>query len=168
MKVFFQDEARFGQKGTKSKQWAAVGQRPSRPCQDEYANGYIFGAVQPETGQRHFLVTTDICKEFMQYFLNTFAASLDKNVHALLVLDNASWHKTPKIQIPTNVTLHFLPPYSPDLNPVENLWDFIKDNFLCNRIIKGGRDILRFGAEACKKVTTEIVQSVCRRNYCTT
>jgi transposase len=168
VKVFFQDEARFGQKGTKSKQWAPKGQRPSRPCQDEYENGYIFGAVEPTKGQHHFLVTTEVCKEFMQHFLNSLSRTLGRGVHAMLVLDNAGWHTSPQLAVPTNITLHFLPSYSPDLNPVENLWDFMKDNFLCNRIMKGGKEILRVGSEACSKVTREIVMSVCRRNYCTT
>lgn len=168
IKVFFQDEARFGQKGTKSKQWAAKGERPERPCQDEFANGYIFGAVEPKNGLHHFLVTTDVCTEFMQHFLNTFSKSLGRGVHAMMVLDRAGWHRTPNLKVPSNVTLDFLPAYSPDLNPAENLWDFMKDNFLCNRIMKGGKEILRIGSEACKKITCEMVKSVCKRNYCLT
>jgi transposase len=168
IKVFFQDEARFGQKGTKCKQWALKGERPSRPCQDEFENGYIFGAVEPNSGQHHFLVTTEVCKEFMQHFLNSFSRTLGRGVHAMLVLDNAGWHTTARLTVPSNVSLHFLPSYSPDLNPVENLWDFMKDNFLCNRVMKGGREIIRVGVDACCKVTKEIVKSVCRRDYSTT
>ena len=139
-----------------------------RPCQDEYANGYIFGVVEPQSGQHYFLVTTDVCTDFMQQFLNSFSKSLGRSVQALMVLDGAAWHKTPNLKVPSNISLHFLPPYSPDLNPAENLWDFMKDNYLCNRIMKGGKEILKIGVAACRKVTKEIVQSVCRRNYCTT
>ena len=163
--VFVQYETRFGQKGTTSKQWAPVGKRPNRPVQDEYGNGYIFGAVCPDSGHKHFLVSTDLCIDFMQYFLKTFSRSLGRGVHALLVLDNASWHTSPKLKIPKNITLHFLPAYSPDLNPIENLWKFIKSNFLCNKWIKGGKQILKAGIDAVKKLTPEMIKSVCARNY---
>jgi len=168
LKLFFQDEARFGQKGTMSKQWAPVGERPTRVRQDEFQNAYLFGAVCPETGQSHFLVATDSDTAFMQVFLNNFSKTLGRGVHALMVLDNAPWHKSASLKVPSNVTLHFLPPYSPDLNPVENLWDFMKDNFLCNKITSGIKELIKIGVDACRKVTMEIIRSVCARNYCTT
>ena len=168
LKLFFQDEARFGQKGTMSKQWAPVGERPTRVRQDEFKNAYLFGAVCPESGQSHFLVATDSDTTFMQIFLNNFSRTLGRSVHALLVLDNAAWHKSASLKVPSNVTLHFLPPYSPDLNPVENLWDFMKDNYLCNKVTSGMRELIKVGIDACRKVTTEVVRSVCARNYCTT
>ena len=58
-----------------------------------------------------------------------------------------------------------LPAYSPDLNPIENLWKFIKSNFLCNKWIKGGKQILKAGIDAVKKLTPEMIKSVCARNY---
>ena len=168
LKLFFQDEARFGQKGTMSKQWAPVGQRPTRVRQDEFKNAYLFGAVCPESGQSHFLVTTDADTAFMQIFLNNFSQTLGRGVHALLVLDNAPWHKTASLKVPSNVTLHFLPPYSPDLNPTENLWDFMKDNYLCNKVTRGVEGLIKVGVDACRKITAQIIRSVCARNYCTT
>lgn len=168
LKLFFQDEARFGQKGTMSKQWAPVGQRPTRERQDEFKNAYLFGAVCPESGQSHFLVATDADTTFMQIFLNNFSRTLGRGVHALLVLDNAPWHKTPSLKVPSNITLHFLPPYSPDLNPTENLWDFMKDNYLCNKVTLGIKGLMKSGVDACKRITAEIIRSVCARNYCTT
>ena len=168
LKLFFQDEARFGQKGTMSKQWAPVGERPTRVRQDEFKNAYLFGAVCPESGQSHFLVATDSDTAFMQIFLNNFSRTLGRGVHALLVLDNAPWHKSASLKVPSNVTLHFLPPYAPDLNPTENLWDFMKDNYLCNKVTNGIKELIKLGVDACKRVTAEIVKSVCARNYCTT
>jgi len=168
LKLFFQDEARFGQKGTMSKQWAPVGERPTRERQDEFKNAYLFGAVCPESGQSHFLVATDADTTFMQVFLNNFSRTLGRGVHALLVLDNAPWHKTASLKVPSNVTLHFLPPYSPDLNPTENLWDFMKDNYLCNKVTRGITGLIKLGVDACRMITAEIVRSVCARNYCTT
>lgn len=168
LKLFFQDEARFGQKGTQSKQWATVGQRPTRERQDEFKNAYLFGAVCPESGQSHFLVATDADTTFMQIFLNNFSKTLGRGVHALLVLDNAPWHKTKSLKVPSNVTLHFLPPYSPDLNPTENLWDFMKDNYLCNKVTRGMNELIKLGVDACRRITAETIRSVCARNYCKT
>lgn len=168
LKLFFQDEARYGQKGTMSKRWALVGQRPTRERQDGFSNAYIFGAVCHESGQSHFLVATDADTTFMQVFLNNFSRALGRRVHALLVLDNAPWHKTASLKVPSNITLHFPPPYSPDLNPTENLWDFMKDNYLCNKVTRGVNGLIKLGVDACKRITAEIVRSLCARIYCTT
>jgi transposase len=168
VKVFFQDETRYGQKGIMTPQWAPVGKRPTRERQDEFGNAYIFGAACPETGQSHFLVASEIGSEFMQLFLNSFAKTLGRKVHALLVLDNASWHTSQRLVVPSNITLHPLPPYAPDLNPIENLWLFMKKNYLCNRVYRDSKQIIDIGASVCKKVTKEIIKSVCARNYCST
>ena len=165
VKVFFQDETRFGQQGILSKQWSPVGERPTRERQISFGNAWIFGAACPQTGQKHFLVADDIGTVFMQYFINTFSKTLGRGVHAILVLDNASWHTTSYLTVPKNVTLHFLPPYSPELNPIENLWAFMKSNYLCNKILRGGKQIIKAGVLACKKVTSEIVMSVCGGHY---
>ena len=148
-----------------AKQWSLVGMRPTRERQISYGNGWIFGAACPTTGQRHFLVSDDIGTGFMQYFLNTFSKTLGRGVHAILVCDNASWHTTSNLTVPKNVTLHFLPPYSPELNPIENLWAFMKSNYLCNKILRGGKEIIKAGVLACNKVTAEIVMSVCGGHY---
>ena len=136
-----------------------------RERQDGYLNAWIFGAACPSTGQTEFLVATETGLEFMQIFIDQLSKKLEKNAHAILVLDNASWHTSPKLSIPKNIYLHFLPPYSPELNPIENLWKYIKENFLCNKFFKGIDEILSAGANACKKITKEMIKSVCARNY---
>ena len=168
VRVWFQDETRFGMKGILTRQWSKVGMRPTRERQVEYANAWIFGAVAPETGQQSMLVTTHAATDFMQLFLNNFSRQLGRGVHALLVLDNAGWHRTPDLRVPDNITLHFLPPYCPDLNPIENLWLFMKSRFLCNRVFGSLSEILRAGVRACESLTKEICRSVCARNYVTT
>ena len=168
LKLFFEDEARYGQKGTMIKQCSLVVQRPTRERQDEFKNAYLFGAVCPESGQSPFLVATDADTTFIQVFLNNFSRTLGRGVRAFLVLDNAPWLKIASLKVPSNVTLHFLPPYSPDLNPTENLWDFMKDNYLCNEVTRGANGLIKLGVDACRRITAEIVGSVCARNYCTT
>lgn len=165
LKVFFMDEARFGQQGILSRQWSPIGVRPERTRQMEFQNAWIYGAACASTGQSRFFVSTSIGIEFMQIFLNDLAKSLGRGVHALLVMDNAIWHKSPKLKVPKNITIHFQPKYSPELNPMENLWGFMKNNFLCNKYYTSLKEIIRKGCEACNKVSAEIVKSVCFRNY---
>jgi transposase len=165
LKVFFMDEARFGQQGIQCKQWSQVGDRPTRVRQHDYKNAWIYGAACAETGQSRFLVTTSVGIEFMQIFLADFSKSLGSGVHAMMILDNAIWHSSAKIKVPSNVTIHFQPSYSPEVNPMETLWDFMKDNFLCNQFYRNTKEIIEKGCEACKRVTAEIVKSVCHRNY---
>jgi transposase len=123
----------------------SVGKRPTRERQDEFGNAYIFGVACPDTGQSHFLVASEIGSEFMQLFLNSFAKTLGRKVNALLVLDNASWHTSQRLVVPSNITLHPLPPYAPDLHPIENLWLFMKMNYLCNRVYRNSKQILEIG-----------------------
>ena len=81
-----------------------------------------------------------IATEAMQEHLVSNA--VDPGAHAVLILDQAGWHVTPKLKVPDNITLMFLPPRSPELNPVENLWQFMRDNWLSNRVFKDYDDIV--------------------------
>jgi len=165
IEVYFQDETRFGQQGILVRQWSEVGNRPVRERQIEYKNAWIFGAVNPLTGAHHGIVTTHAATDFMQEFIDSFSLTIQKKSHAVLILDNASWHHSADLSVPKNITLHFLPPYSPELNPSECLWKFIKSRFLCNRLYGSLEEIIEAGVEAWRKVTSKIVQSVCACNF---
>jgi len=72
--------------------------------------------------------------------------------HAVLILDQAGWHTTDKLAIPSNITLLPLPPRSPELNPVENIWQFMRGNWLSNRVFKSHDDIIALCCEAWNKL----------------
>ncbi len=78
----------------------------------------------------------------MQWHLHEIAAQVTPGAHAILLLDQAGWHTTHKLTLPENITLMPLPPRSPELNPVENIWQFMRDNWLSNRVFKSYDDIL--------------------------
>lgn len=78
----------------------------------------------------------------MQEHLAEIATQVGKRAHAVLLLDQAGWHLSGELKVPKNITLLPLPPRSPELNPVENLWQFLRDNHLSNRIFKSYDDIL--------------------------
>ena len=77
----------------------------------------------------------------MAAHLIEISAAVDPGAHAVLIVDQAGWHLTPKLAIPDNITVLALPPRSPELNPVENVWQFMRDNWLSNRIFKSYEDI---------------------------
>ena len=84
----------------------------------------------------------------MQEHLTEISATVDPGAHAVLILDQAGWHTTAKLIVPENITLLPLPPRSPELNPVENIWQYIRDNWLSNRVFKSYDDIVAFCCEA--------------------
>jgi hypothetical protein len=163
--VYCGDEARYGQKGILRRQWAPRGQRPVRLRQDGFENAYLYGAGCPKNGNSYFLVADNVDTEWMQIFLDGMSLSLEEDVHALLNLDNASYHKSARLIVPSNITIHHFPPYCPELNPIENLWAFMKKNFLCNQVYGNLKEVVDHGTQACKQVTKENIMSVCHRDF---
>ncbi len=134
IQLWFQDEARFGQQGSNSRVWAPAGSRPRAPRQTEYRYVYLFGAVCPETGENNAWLMPVANTETMTIHLRTLSAQLASDVHALLVLDGAGWHHSATLAVPGNVTLLPLPPYAPELNPVEAVWREVRQRHLSNRV----------------------------------
>jgi transposase len=96
----------------------------------------VFAAVQPATGEDFALVLPEVSTAAMSVFLAEFAQTLAPNVHAVLVLDQAGWHGAKALQVPSNITLVPLPPYAPDLNPVERIWLYLRERFLSHRLFE--------------------------------
>ena len=78
----------------------------------------------------------------MQWHLEEISSQVTPGAHAILILDQAGWHGAKDLQVPDNITLLPLPPRSPELNPVENIWQFMRDNWLSDRVFKSYEDIL--------------------------
>ncbi len=78
----------------------------------------------------------------MDHHLAEISEAVDDNAHAVVLLDQAGWHTTKKLNIPENITLMPLPPRAPELNPVENIWQFMRDNWLSNTVFKSYDDIV--------------------------
>jgi len=88
----------------------------------------------------------------MQWHLNEISIHVSPGAHAILIVDQAGWHTTKKLNIPPNITLLPLPPKSPELNPVENVWQFMRDNWLSSRIFKSYDEIVDICSEAWNKL----------------
>ncbi|CDZ68298.1 ISSod10, transposase OrfB [Neorhizobium galegae bv. orientalis] len=116
---------------------------------------YIFGAICPKKGKGAGLVLPYCDTDAMQQHLAEISIAVEDGSHAVLILDQAGWHTTPKLKVPDNMTLLFLPPRSPELNPVENVWQFLRDNWLSNRIFNDYDDIVTHCCDAWNKLVDQ-------------
>ena len=128
------DEARVGQQGTLTRIWAKRGARPRavRDHRDTWA--YLIGAVCPKRGVGAAMVMPTVSVEAMNIHLAEISLGVSEGAHAVLVLDGAGWHTSPKLQLLANISLLPLPRSAPELNPVETLWEFLRANFLSHRV----------------------------------
>lgn len=102
--------------------------------QTEYEWIYLWASVNPHTGESCTFLTPTVNTDYMNAYLQQLRAQVGPNRHVILVLDGAGWHVSKNLQIPENLTLHHLPPYSPELNPVERIWHYLRQHYLSNRI----------------------------------
>jgi DDE superfamily endonuclease len=134
VEVWFQDEARVGQQGTLTRVWARRGTRPRAPRDRRYAWAYLFGAVCPERAVGAALVLPYADTEATGLHLAEIGRHVAPGAHAVVVLDGAGWHGAGDLAVPGNLTLLPLPRYSPELNPVENVWEYLRQNKLGHRV----------------------------------
>lgn len=128
---------RVGQKGRLCHRWWTRGQRPPGVQDQRHEWAYLFGAARPGGEGAFALVLPTVNTDMMQIFLDRFAATLAEDEHAVMVVDGAGWHTTKALVLPPNVTLVPLPPYSPQLNPMERVWLYLRDRFLSLRLLEG-------------------------------
>jgi transposase len=142
IEIWFQDEARIGQKNKITRRWARRGTRPSAPHDQRTCSAYIFGAICPAEGKGAALVLPRCTTAAMALHLAEISNAIAPGAHAVLLLDQAGWHTTAKLAMPSNITLLPLPAKSPELNPVENVWQFLRENWLSNRVFTSYKDII--------------------------
>jgi DDE superfamily endonuclease len=109
--------------------------RPPGLTDKRFASLYLFAACRPGTDQAFALALPAATLATMNLFLATFAQQLEPGAHAVLVLDQAGWHGSPRLLVPANITLLPLPAYSPELNPVERVWLYLRERFLSHPLL---------------------------------
>jgi hypothetical protein len=134
VEIWFMDEARVGQQGTLTRIWAKRGTRPRAVRDHRYAWAYLFGAVCPERGAGAAVVLPQVNIEAMNIHLAEIGRRMTEGARAVLVLDGAGWHTSPRLHLPENISLLPMPRYAPELNPVENVWEFLRQNLLSHRV----------------------------------
>ena len=163
------DEARFGQKGSLTKLWAEKGSRPTVIRQTRYEWAYMYGAVDPVTGDSSALLARHVNTATMNHFLTVLSSEVGPDDHVVLIMDRAGWHMSKGLEIPANITFLHLPPYSPELNPVERLWLYIKSHFLSNRVYDDYDHLLQAGTDAYRTLESQrdLLKSICAAAWLT-
>jgi transposase len=148
IEIWWQDESRIGQQGSLSRVWAKKGTRPRVVRQKQFLSTYIFGAVCPDRDIGCALVIPECNSGMTQIHLDQISTHVRKNYHAIILMDRASWHSAETLVIPENISLMPLPPYSPELNPMEQVWQQLRKIKLSNTVFKDYDDIVNSCCEA--------------------
>ena len=142
VEVWFQDEARIGQKNSLTRVWGQTGSRPAAPKDLGFASAYVFGAVCPLEGKAAGLIMPICNTVAMSHHLYEISSQVAANAHAVVILDGAGWHRSQGLVVPGNITLLALPPYSPELNPVERIWHYLRSHWLANSVFASLANIM--------------------------
>ena len=143
--------------------WARRGSRPRAVRQTKYQCLYVLAAVCPATGATAGLLAPGLNTATVNSFFEQLAREIDPGVHVVMFWDRAAYHTTGKLHVPSNVTLLRLPPRSPELNPAENLWHWLRSHYWSNRSYRD-YDALRSAAcDAWRRSCLDagLIKSVC-------
>ncbi|MBS0988393.1 MULTISPECIES: IS630 family transposase [Acetobacteraceae] len=155
IELWWADEARIGQKTKLTRRWAKRGTRPRATADLRTRSAWIFGAICPAQGKGAALVLPVCNIHAMNFHLKEIAQVVAPQSHAVLILDQAAWHTSLKLTVPPNITIMPLPPRSPELNPVENVWQFMRNTWLSNRIFRTYDDIVDIACHAWNQLTEQ-------------
>jgi transposase len=167
VQVWHQDEARFGPQGTITRVRARRGSRPRRVRQNGRTSLYVLTAVCAAVGAAAGLIAPELNTAVVNLFLEQFSRQLAPGVHAVLLWDNAGYHVGKDLVVPSNVSLIGLLPHSPELNPVENLWHYLRAHYWSNGIYPDYDTLLEVATETWRTVCMdpEKVRSICAAPY---
>jgi len=161
---------RVGQKTQRTRVWARKGTRPRQSVDLRTGCAYLFGAICPEraTGAAIVMQRADIWS--MQLHLEEISANVAPGAHAALVLDQAGWHTTQRLRPPSNITFIPLPARSPEINPAENVWEYLRGRWLSNHIFEDYDDILDAVCDTWNRLIAEPAQitSIASRQWAAT
>lgn len=159
VEIWFQDEARVGQQGSHAYTWAPIGSRPLMVRDNRHDSAYIFGAICPQRGVGAAMITPSANTEMMNLHLEEISTQVATGAVAVLTCDGAGWHQLGgALVVPGNIVLLHLPPYSPELNPMENVWDYLRQNKLCALVWDSYDDIV----EACRTAWNWLIANPAR------
>jgi transposase len=169
IEVWWQDESRIGQQGSLSRVWATKGTRPRVIRQKQFLSTYIFGAVCPSKDKGCALILPEANTGMIQIHLDLISGSIEEGCLGLIMMDRASWHTTEALNIPQNIRLMPLPPYSPELNPMEQVWQPLRKIKLSNTCFKTYEDIVNSCCEAWNTFCDEDgnIERLCSRDWAT-
>ena len=145
--------------------WSQKGKRPRLDKDIRFEYTYIYGAICPERDIGEAIVVDALGKAVMAQHLASISSRLPQHHHAVIVMDSAPWHQG--LDVPENITIVPLPPYSPELNPQENVWQYLRNNFLSNRIFEDLEHITQLCCHAWNALCNETgrIRSIGTRSW---
>jgi transposase len=156
IEIWFQDEARVGQQGGHAYMWAPVGKRPLMVRDNRHDSAYIFGAICPSRGVGAAMITPVVNTGMMNLHLEEISTQVPSGAYAIVLCGRAGWHQQGgDLRPPANVRLLPVPLDSPELNPMENVWDYLRQNKLCSTVWDSYDEIV----EACKTAWDWLIAS---------
>ena len=164
VRLMFQDEAGFGRINKPKYCWCFPGLRPSVPCHHIREYRYAYGAVEPMTGESFFLIMPNCNSECMGVYLKELSKKYP-NDRIVLVLDGASWHRANALIIPNNIRLIFLPPATPEMNPIEQIWKEIRKRGFRNEIFKTLDHVINRLCDSICSLSHNTIRSITRRSW---
>jgi transposase len=158
VEVWAEDETRLGLKPITRRVWSPKGHRPRSCGRTRYEWLYLYAFARPATGDTFTVILPRVRVEYMADALAAFAAHADPNGTRILVLvvDNAGWHTAKRLPVPANVRLHFLPPCTPELQPVEAYWPLVREAVANDTFDRLGQ-LRRVIRRRCRKLATDTV-----------
>lgn len=162
--LFFFDEGRFGLMPYIGKFWALKGIKPFSKVKPGYKNFYIYSSVSSHTGETFSLILPWANTEMMNKYLTEFGKYYSTK-KLLVILDQAGWHKSKDLVVPQNIELMYLPPYSPELNPVERLWLWLRRHVCKNRVFESIEFLMDELELVLQNMTKEKLSTLCKCNY---
>ena len=160
----FQDEAGFGRINKPKYCWCERGVRPSVPCHHIREYRYAYGAVEPLTGESRFLIMPYCNTECMNLFLKELSEQYLEDM-ILLCCDGAAWHKSKTLQVPENIVLFFILPYTPEMNPIEQIWKEIRKRGFKNELFSTLANVIARLCETICSLSVEVVKSITGRDW---
>lgn len=164
VRLMFQDEAGFGRINKPTYCWCFPGHRPSVPCHHIREYRYVYGAVEPLTGENCFLILPYSNTECMNIFLNELSIKYNDD-RIILVCDGAAWHKSKTLVIPENISLIFLPPATPEMNPIEQIWKEIRKLGFKNEVFRTLEKVVDRLCDVICSLTESTIQSITGREW---
>lgn len=162
--LWFFDESRFGTHSKVGHAWHQTGVRTPVKIKLGYQNFYLYSAVNPKTGEDFTLILPKVNTACMNIFLKQFATKMTGR-HVVIVMDGAAWHKSNSLNRHHNIRIIIQPPYSPELNPVEKLWQYIKDKTIKNKIFPDLQQLEISIITFFNSISLQIIRSVCNISY---
>ena len=159
----FQDEAGFGRISNTVACWTPVGVRANVPSQQVREFRYIYGAVDPRDGERFFTIAPTCDSNWMSAFLNELSKAYPDDL-IILVMDNAAWHSSQTLKVPDNIKCLFIPPYTPEMNPIEQIWKELRKDF-ANELFPSLQSVMDQLEKSINNLTADLIKSVTGRDW---